>query len=221
MDYTDRKRLLAAIGALLLLAGVGLAILAPAEVYTFYLFSAGGRFYYEGFGFGSFMFGNIAAQIIGYYLMAVLLIPLGLGHLRLRRWARTFCLVLLYVWLVVGVPVIILFLLVLFASKELPPFAAWAAILLLALSYPVVPFLLIRFYQSGDVKATFHCRDSGEHWLEARPLPVLVIGFLLGLTAIVLHIPLFFRASSRSLAHFSCIWTASWPWLSLSCAWFS
>ena len=39
-------------------------------MYCFYLFSEGGRFHYEGFGFGSFMFGNIASQIVGYYLIA-------------------------------------------------------------------------------------------------------------------------------------------------------
>lgn len=193
MGYKDRRHLLAGIGALLFLAGVALALLAPAEIYTFYLFSVGGRFHYEGFGFGSFMFGNIAAQIMGYYLMAVLLIPLGLGHLRLRRWARTLSLVLLYAWLVVGVPMIILFLLVLLASKELPPFASWMAILVLTLSYPIVPLLLIRFYQSRDVTDTFNSRDSGEHGWEGRPLVALVLGFLLSLIAIVLHIPMFFR----------------------------
>jgi MFS family permease len=192
-DYTDRGRLLIGLGLLLLLAGVALAVLAPAEIYTFYLFSVGGRFYYDGFGFGSFMFGNIAAQIIGYYLVAVLLIPLGLGHISLRPWARTFSLVLLYAWLVVGVPMTILFFLVLFASKDLPAVASWTALLLIPLFYPVVPFLLLRFYQSRDVKATFHRRQTGEDWLEGRPLPVLVLAFLLGLIAIVLHIPFFFR----------------------------
>jgi len=193
MAHKDRGRLLAGIGALLLLAGVALAVLAPVEIYAFYLFSVGGPFHYEGFGFGSFMFGNIAAQIMGYYLLAILLIPLGLGHLGLRRWARTCSLVLLYAWLVVGVPMIILFLLVLFASKDLPPLIGWAVILVLALSYPIVPLLLIRFYQSRDVKGTFGSRGSGQHSLEQRPLAVLVLGFLLSLIALVLHIPLFFR----------------------------
>lgn len=192
-DYIDRSRLLVGFGALLLLAGFALALLAPAEFYAFYLFSPGGPFYYEGFGFGSFMFGNIAAQIMGYYLIAALLIPLGLGHVRLRSWARTFSLVLLHAWLVVGVPMTILFFLVLFASKDLPPFAPWAAVVLIPLFYPIVPLLLIRFYQSRHVMATFNRHDSPEHWLEGRPLPVLVLGFLLGLVAIVMHIPLFFR----------------------------
>ena len=86
VDHRDRSPILVAIGALLLLIGIAAALLGPAEMYCFYLFSEGGRFHYEGFGFGSFMFGNIACQIIGYYVIAAVFIPLGYGHVRMRRW---------------------------------------------------------------------------------------------------------------------------------------
>ena len=66
-----------------------MAFIGPLEMYCFYLFSEGGRFHYEGFGFGSFMFANIAAQIVGYYLIALVAIPLGYGHVKRLRWART------------------------------------------------------------------------------------------------------------------------------------
>src|SRR4030042_2937158 len=95
-DYKDRSRIIAALGGLLMLGGVAIGFLAPLEMYCFYLFSEGGRFAYEGFGFGSFMFGNIAGQIVGYYLIAGILIPLGYGHLNKRRWARTVSLTLLW-----------------------------------------------------------------------------------------------------------------------------
>ena len=95
-DYRDRSLILAVIGVLLLFVGIGAAFLGPAEMYCFYLFSEGGRFHYGGFGFGSFMFGNIAGQIVGYYLIAALFIPLGYGHLKVRRWARTLSLTLLW-----------------------------------------------------------------------------------------------------------------------------
>ena len=74
-----------AIGVLCLLGGIAVGALGPVEMYCFYLFSEGGRFHYEGFGFGSFMFGNIAGQIIGYYMIAAVLIPLGYGHLAKAR----------------------------------------------------------------------------------------------------------------------------------------
>ena len=95
-------------GVLLLLTGMAAGLLAPIEMYCFYLFSTGGRFHYDGFGFGSFMFANIAAQIIGYYLIAAVFIPLGVGHIKKRRWVSTLSLALLWSWLVIGAPVILM-----------------------------------------------------------------------------------------------------------------
>ncbi len=51
MDHRDRTQILVAIGVFLLLIGLAAALLGPLEMYCFYLFSEGGRFHYEGFGF--------------------------------------------------------------------------------------------------------------------------------------------------------------------------
>ena len=107
MEYRDRRLVLVGLGLLLLAAGLGCAFLGPVEVYVFYLFSEGGRFAYEGFRFGSFMFGNIALQVVGYYLAAAVLVPMGYGHLRLRRWARPLAEALLWTWTVLGVPLLL------------------------------------------------------------------------------------------------------------------
>jgi len=72
------------IGALLLVVGSVAAVMGPLETHCFSLFSESGRFHYPGYGYGSFMFGNIACQIAGYYLIALILIPLGYGHLMLH-----------------------------------------------------------------------------------------------------------------------------------------
>ena len=87
-SYKDCRIVLFIIGGLLLVGGIAVGFFGPAEMYCFYLFSEGGRFAYEGFGFGSFMFGNIAAQIIGYYLIGIVGVCLGYGHLAMRRWGR-------------------------------------------------------------------------------------------------------------------------------------
>jgi hypothetical protein len=192
MDTRDRRPVLAAIGGLLLLIGVGCALLGPVEIYCFYLFSEGGRFHYEGFGFGSFMFGNIASQIVGYYLIAAVAIPLGYGHLRLRRWARTLALVLLWFWLVVGGPLTLVFLFVLFASKDLSPAVGLIIALGLGLSYPLVPALLIRFYRGRHVQAAF-ARDPGSYRIEQMPMPILVLVVLFAFHAIVLNLLVLFN----------------------------
>lgn len=192
-EAQDRSRILALIGVPLLLLGLGCAVLGPVEMYCFYLFSDGGPFYYEGFGFGSFMFGTITWQIVGYYLIAVLCIPLGYAHLKTRRWVGMAALTLLYSWLVLGVPLICVFLFILFSSKDLSPVVALLAIILMALSYLLVPGLLIRFYQSRDVRWTFETRDPNPHWIERKPLPVLVLSTLLIFYTIILHVPIFFQ----------------------------
>jgi hypothetical protein len=189
----DRSPILVAIGVLCLLAGTGVAFLGPVEMYCFYLFSEGGRFYYPGFGFGSFMFGNIAAQIAAYYGIAALLIPLGYGHLARRRWVRPLALTTIGCWLVLGVPLGILFVLVLLASKEVSIAGAVAAVAVTGAAYLVLPWLLLRFYRRDDVRLALERRDPAPHWLEGRPIPILVLCTLYAFYGIVLHIPILFN----------------------------
>jgi hypothetical protein len=192
-SHKDRSLILIAVGALLLLIGVAAALLGPLEMYCFYLFSEGGRFHYPGFGFGSFMFGNIACQIIGYYLIAVLFILLGYGHLRIRRWARPLSLTYLGAWLVLGLPLSVVFLFILLASKEVSPVGALVAVIVLGLLYLVLPGILIRFYQSQDVRSTFETRDPTSYAIERIPVPVLVLCSLYVFYIVVLHTLIFFN----------------------------
>lgn len=193
MDHRDRTPILVAIGVLLLLIGIPVAFLGPLEMYCFYLFSEGGRFHYEGFGFGSFMFGYIASQVMGYYLIALVLIPLGYGHLKRLRWARTLSLTLLGFWLVAGIPLIVVFLFMALAAKDLSPVAALIMVVALALSYAVMPGLLMWFYRCRDVRLTFETRDPNSYWTERVPLPVLVLCSLLLFSIVVLHVLILFN----------------------------
>jgi hypothetical protein len=191
--YRDRRLVLAVIGVLLLIVGAVAAFLGPLEMYCFYLFSEGGRFHYDGFGFGSFMFGNMACQIIGYYLIALLCIPLGYGHLKVRRWARTLSLALLRFWLVVGIPLTIVFLFILVTAKDLSLAAVLAVVVFLGVSYLVLPALLIRFYRSRGVRLTFEARDPSSYWIERLPIPILVLCSLFLFCVVALHVPIFFK----------------------------
>ena len=202
LDYTDRTRLIAVIGVLLLLVGIAVGFLGPIEMYCFYLFSEGGRFHYEGFGFGSFMFGNIASQIVGYYLIAALFIPLGYGHLKMRRWARTLSLTLLWSWLVVGAPLIVVVFFILAGSKDLSLPVALIALVFLALSYLVFPGLLIRFYRGRNVRRTFETKDTQSCWVENLPMPILVLSSLYLFYIVVLHILILFNGIFPALGVF-------------------
>jgi hypothetical protein len=181
------------LGVFFLLGGIVSGILAPLEMYCFYLFSEGGRFAYPGFGFGSFMFGNIAGQIFGYYLIAAVLIPLGYGHVKLRRWARTLAQTMAWVWLVVGAPLVLLSAFILLGTKQLSFSAALAALIVLALSYLVVPWLAILFYRGENVRRTFEDGDPGPHALEQIPQPLLVLAALFLFFAVVMPLLILFR----------------------------
>jgi hypothetical protein len=186
----NRRTILVGIGILLLAVGTVSAFTGPAEFYCFSLFSEGGPFHYEGFGFGSFMFANIATQILGYYLIAAVCLPLGYGHVRIRRWARTMSLSVLHVWLVIGLPVIAAAIFSVLSVKNYSPLTGLGFIVFLGLLYFAVPWLGIRFYRSRSVRIAFEVRDPRRSWLERIPVPALALVFLFVFYAIVMHIPI-------------------------------
>ncbi len=125
---------------------MGLAVLAPLEMYCFTFFEEGGRFAYPGFGYGSFMFALMAAQILGYLALAAMLAPLGYAHLAGRPWARTLGLGLRTAWLVAGPPFLLATLLMLLGQKELSLGAGIAAAAVAIGLYPLGLWALGRLY---------------------------------------------------------------------------
>ncbi len=172
--------------------GVGSLVLAPLEMICFSWFSEGGRFGYEGFGFGSFMFGNLAMQILGYYAIALVAIPVGWGHLRLRRWARPVALALVRAWWVLGIPLLLIFLFVLFSAKDLGVAAAAIALVLAVLSYVALPGLVTRVYRSPIVRTRFEREQPSPHWVERLGTPILTVAILEAFFVLALQVLVFF-----------------------------
>lgn len=191
-NYKNRSFIVKGIGVLLLFLGMSAAIIGPYEIYAFYLFSKGGSFHYEGFGFGSFMFANIVWQIIGYYAIASICIPLGIGHLRLRKWIIPIMQSLLWVGLIVGIPLIIVFLFML-SVKDLSLIASIIVITLLAFFYLAGQIILIRFYKSQNVRMLLENYDPRSYQIESIPISILVLTFLFIFYVVILHVPLFFN----------------------------
>jgi len=94
--------LLRAVGLVLTLIGLVAAYYGPLEIFVFYFFSEGGRFHYDGFGMGSLWLAALVVQNLGYYVIAALCLPLGVGHVKLRRWALTLTQLTLCFWLGTG-----------------------------------------------------------------------------------------------------------------------
>jgi hypothetical protein len=199
VDLSDRNKtsklafLIKCIGVLFLLVGAVAAVMGPIEMYCFYLFGSNGRFHYPGFGFGSLMFASLAVQIVGYYLIAAVFLPLGYAHLTLKRWARTLGEALSWCWVVVGVPLMVFFVLVLLQAKPLSKGVLPLLGLLCFLLYPLIPAGLLYIYRRADVREVFETRDTSRSALEAIPQAVLVQGGLLAFFALVHHLPLLFN----------------------------
>ena len=193
MENKDKSRIISWIGVFLLLVGLVAAVLGPVEMYCFYLFSEGGRFHFDGFGFGSVVFASIAWQIIGYYMIALVCIPLGFGHLKPRRWAKTLSLAGLGAWLVVGIPLTLVTLVLLVAYKPMNIVSLVMAMLVGLFLYPGLPIILLRFYKNRGVRLTFEKRDPQFYWTEKLPLPVLTLAMLLFFYWLIAHVPIFFN----------------------------
>jgi len=172
-----------------MLVGVLAIFLAPFPMYWFVYgrhLGGGGR------GIATSAFVCLVCQIIACYVIGAILILLGYGHRNVRRWARTLSLTLLYVWLVLGLPLTLLFFYVLFWFV-----VAIVGILLGLLVLPcallvwlVLPRTLIQFYESRDVVLTFETKDPNTYWTEKVPLPILVLTSLLLFYVMVLPLPM-------------------------------
>jgi len=181
------------IGSIFLIVGGVSAFLGPVESYCYYLFTEGGRFHYEGFGFGSFMFGNITMQIWGYYIIAFICIPLGYGHLKKHVWIRKISLTLLWVWFVVGIPILPIIFFILVTSKEPSLFHVILSAIFCLLSYFLIPVLLIRFYKNKHVEMTLNINKGRYDFIERYPIPLLMMIILYVFYIYAFHIFLLYR----------------------------
>ena len=139
---------------------------------------------------------QLAPAMLSYVLISAVLITIGTGSCKARRWARAIALVVGWSWLALGVvsTVMMIFLLPSMIRSSQPqgqqvPEAA----LLIAMIFTVgfmsilfiaVPVGLVLFYRSPHVLATCQARDPSPSWTEACPLPVLGMSLWLAVGAV-------------------------------------
>jgi hypothetical protein len=195
MDKYSKRTLtlITTFGWLLIIIGIIAALLAPAEFYSYYLFSKGGRFHYDGFGFGSFIFGIISIQIFAYYLIAILFIPLGYGHIKRHKWISKIVLTLLWIWYICGIPLIMILLFMLITFKVPSLFFMIFCIILCISSYTFIPVLLIRFYKSDNVENALSINNGINKFIEKYPTSILINATLLVFYIFVFHSLFFFK----------------------------
>lgn len=175
------------LGLLLLLIGLIGLFYGPLEIYCFYMFSAGGKFYYEGFQIGTLWFAYLVIQNALYYIIAFLLIPIGIGTFKLRDWSRKLSLNLLYIWLILGISLISGFILSipsLFHGISLSTISIIS--LIMSIAGIVFPLILIKIYRNRNFKKVF--KNKNNKWIVRVPQVILLICSLNILFILFLHV---------------------------------
>jgi len=157
------------LGIIQLVIGFSILWLAPVEIYSFYLFSEGGPFYYDGFHIGSFVHGLVAAQIFAFYAIGVMFILIGYGHIKLKAWTLNLSIGSIWFWIIFGLPVMFFFL-PLLSMKEISAqypilLLAGAAIILIF----IIPVILLFFYHQSSVRELFTVNH--DHVSEFKNMP--------------------------------------------------
>ncbi|MCK4358608.1 MAG: hypothetical protein KAW92_07665 [Candidatus Cloacimonetes bacterium] len=181
------------LGILQLAIGLFSLGIAPLEIYSFYLFSEGGRFYYDGFGVGSFLYGLIFAQIIGYYFIAFIFITIGYGHLKLKDWALKLSKSCIWFWIIFGLP-IMMFFLPLLSMKEIEvKYPIFFSAFIILLFIVIIPGLLLSFYNQKNVKELFKNKNYSDAEIRNIPMNGYLLLLVYILYIMIFHIMLFYK----------------------------
>ena len=127
-----------------------------------------------------------------YVIGGAVLIWLGIGSVRCRRWARPVTLVVNWVWLLMGVMTTVMTIFVMpktLAILPAQPSAVSDVIMTIILIFMTLfgiclPLAFILFFRSPDVAATCATRDPRPRWTDGIPIPLL--GLVLWLASVAL-----------------------------------
>ena len=147
-------------GILFLFTGLVSLFAFPAEFTSFYSFSNGGAFNYEGFGFGSILFAVILICVFMYAALALICIPVGIGNIKSTYWGYRLSRILFITVIAIGITSVICIGLSfhLLDSFSIPQYIVIISILIITLV--VLPYLLLRFYKNQKTKQIFSTSRS-------------------------------------------------------------
>jgi len=138
--------------------------------------------------------GQVVSGVATYAFIAVALLALGIGSVRIKRWARALTLVTSWYWLILGTLATVLLTAVLpvtmrtamaqaqqnSAGTSSPEITTGVMaviitfmIVFFAFFLVLVPIAFVIFYSRNDVAETCRHRDPVERWTDRAPLPVL------------------------------------------------
>lgn len=184
--YRDRSTGLTIFGVVQIILGLLAALMVPLI--------ALGAFMSRLAPGGAMRPGQMISGVATYAFAAAALLTLGIGSVRMKRWARALTLVTSWYWLIIGALATVLLTAVLpvimkgvlaqmkqsgaDASSAEVSTGVMAVILTLIIIFAafflvLVPIAFVVFYSRKDVAETCRRRDPVERWTDRTPLPVL------------------------------------------------
>jgi hypothetical protein len=148
---------------------------------------------------GSFWFAALVIQNIGYYTIAALCIPVGIGHVKLRRWALSLTQLYLWFWLGAGIWLFGNFILLipsvlkLGLNRDVLLFQSFTVGVSLLCFLVLLPILALWLYKRETVISAFEEADSNRYWTERYPFPLLALLLLYVIMIVALHTAIFFQ----------------------------
>jgi hypothetical protein len=127
--------------------------------------------------------GTTVVSGLTYGAIAVLMIWIGIGSIRARKWARAVMLSVSWLWLITGAVSMVIFWIAMprfwavAGVSDLVGDAQWmvtlTTTLFVGLIYVVLPLAFVVFYRLESVAATCRARDTGSSWVDGRPQGVI------------------------------------------------
>lgn len=188
-DFRDRKTGLVVFGILEVILGLLCALIAPLMIFGMIIANTLNKS-----SAAPMSAGMIIPVVLLYVMLAVWLIWMGIGSIKVRRWARALLLVVSWIWLICGISGLIFMLFFMpdiynpmaqsgEPHKEITVIMKYAMFGFMAVIYVIIPGALVLFYGSKSVKATCEFRDPHVRWTDKCPLPVLAVSLMYGLGA--------------------------------------
>lgn len=163
------------LGFVFLAVGLFSLFCIPAEFTSFYAFMDGGRYHYEGFGFGSLMFAFIILNAMVYLFLALLGIPLGIGNVMLKKWGFNLSLAAFGTLLILGATLIISFLSSFDLLRMLTLYQILTILIFILLFFIVLPYFLIKFYKKLSTEQLFKSSDTESYFEKQSPEKLIII----------------------------------------------
>ena len=175
--YRDRRTALLIAGVLEILLGVGALPIVGLMIFAASMVTA------QGAGSKGSMIPGIAV----YGIAGLVFVTLGVGSIRVRRWARALWLVVSSFWLIGGVLAAAVVALLMASVAGVESILLIAILSFFAVFMIGLPASLLAFYRSPHVKATCEAAAPEPCWTDGCPLPVL--GAALWFASMTLTLP--------------------------------